>query len=68
MEMCLLRTAIAELEPEYREPLVLQVTGGFSVDEIADMLKLNNNTVLSRLFRARNKLKTALDGHNCKQD
>jgi RNA polymerase sigma-70 factor, ECF subfamily len=67
LEMRLLRKAIAELEPEYREPLVLQVTGGFSIDEISAMLNLTNNTVLSRLFRARNKLKTALDGHDSKR-
>ncbi len=67
MEMGLLRNAIAGLEPEYREPLVLQVTCGFSIEEIAEMLKLSYNTVLSRLFRARNQLKASLDGHNLKQ-
>ena len=61
MEMGLLHKAIAALEPEYREPLVLQVVGGFSGEEIARMLNLNNNTVMTRLFRARNKLKAVLD-------
>lgn len=61
MEMGLLHKAIAALEPEYREPLVLQVIGGFSGEEIARMLNLNNNTVMTRLFRARNKLRAVLD-------
>lgn len=56
----LLYNAIQELEPEYREPLMLQVVGGFSGDEIAGMLDLNNNTVMTRLFRARNQLKDKL--------
>lgn len=58
----LLFKAMGELEPEYREPLLLQVVGGFSGEEIAQMLDLNNNTVMTRLFRARNKLKDKLDG------
>lgn len=56
-----LREKIALMPEEYREPLVLQVIGGFSGDEIADMLSLNKNTVMTRLFRARNQLKEALD-------
>ena len=50
-----------KLEIEYREPLFLQVIGGFSGDEIADILDLNKNTVMTRLFRARNQLKEMLD-------
>jgi RNA polymerase sigma-70 factor, ECF subfamily len=61
MEVRLLHKAIASLEAEYREPLVLQVIGGFSGDEIAGMLELNSNTVMTRLFRARNKLRILLD-------
>lgn len=61
MEVRLLHKAMATLEPEYREPLVLQVVGGFSGEEIATMLNLNNNTVMTRLFRARNKLRALLD-------
>ena len=56
-----LRDKIAQLPEEYREPLVLQVIGGFSGDDIAKMLDLNKNTVMTRLFRARNQLKDALD-------
>ena len=56
-----LREKIAQMPEDYREPLVLQVIGGFSGEEIADMLSLNKNTVMTRLFRARNQLKEALD-------
>ena len=68
MEVHLLHKAMATLEPEYREPLILQVIGGFSGEEIAVMLDLNNNTVMTRLFRARNKLRDALAGTTLQQD
>ena len=55
-----LREKIGQLPAEYSEPLVLQVLGGFSGDDIANMLNLNKNTVMTRLFRARNQLKEAL--------
>lgn len=57
MERELLLNAIHRLDAEYREPLLLQVIGGFSGKEIAGIMKLNNNTVMTRLFRARSKLK-----------
>lgn len=60
-EQHLLQRQIAKLELEYREPLVLQVIGGFSGDEIAKILDLNRNTVMTRLFRARNQLKDVLE-------
>jgi RNA polymerase sigma-70 factor, ECF subfamily len=52
-----LRGAIMKLPDEYREPLVMQVLGGFSTAEIAAELELTQPTVLTRLFRARNKLR-----------
>lgn len=60
MENHLLRRQIAKLAPEYREPLLLQVIGGFSGEEIASILELNTNTVMTRLFRARNQLRDAM--------
>ncbi len=57
MERQLLLNAIKRLDQEYREPLLLQVIGGFSGKEIAEIMDLNNNTVMTRLFRARSKLK-----------
>jgi RNA polymerase sigma-70 factor (ECF subfamily) len=53
-----LRQAIMKLPDEYREPLVLQVLGGFTTAEIAAELNLTQAAVLTRLFRARNRLRT----------
>ena len=55
-----LRRHMAALAEEYREPLVLQVLGGFSSDEIAAVLQLNVNTVNTRLVRARKLLRDSL--------
>ena len=52
-----LRRAIMQLPDEYREPLVLQVLGGFTTAEIAAELGLTQAAVLTRLFRARNRLR-----------
>ncbi|TRY12038.1 sigma-70 family RNA polymerase sigma factor [Shewanella hanedai] len=60
-EQHLIRRQIAKLEIEYREPLLLQIIGGFSGEEIAGILELNRNTVMTRLFRARNQLKEVLE-------
>ena len=57
-----LRRALARLGAEYRDPLLLQVIGGFSCREIGAMLELKTNTVLTRLFRARKLLREQLDG------
>jgi RNA polymerase sigma-70 factor, ECF subfamily len=54
-----LRHAIMRLPIEYREPLLLQILGGFSTEEIARELVLTPTAVLTRLFRARNKLRVA---------
>ncbi len=56
-ELQTLREAILKLPLEYREPLIMQVLGGFSTDEIARELSLSATAVLTRLFRARNKLR-----------
>lgn len=45
-----------QLEPRDRSMLVLKEVEGFSVEEIADLLGLNANTVKVRLFRARRKI------------
>ncbi|MGF1695963.1 sigma-70 family RNA polymerase sigma factor [Vibrio kyushuensis] len=56
-----LQKLIMKLDVEYREPLFLQVVGGFSGEEIGSILDLNKNTVMTRLFRARNQLKEMMD-------
>lgn len=60
-ERSMLQKQIMALEPEYREPLILQIVMGMSGDEIAEQLSLNKNTVMTRLFRARNQLKDMLN-------
>ncbi|MDH5455194.1 MAG: sigma-70 family RNA polymerase sigma factor [Gammaproteobacteria bacterium] len=55
-----LREAIFRLEDGYREPLVLQVLMGYSTDEIAEMMGLKQGAVLTRLHRARHKLKDSV--------
>ena len=59
-ELADLRAAIFELDDDYREPLVLQVLMGYSTDEIANMMGLKQGAVLTRLPRARNKLKDGM--------
>jgi RNA polymerase sigma-70 factor (ECF subfamily) len=56
-ELIGLRLAIYKLPEVYRAPLVMQVLGGFSTAEIASELGLSNAAVLTRLFRARNRLR-----------
>ena len=52
-----LREAIYELDNDYREPLVLQVLMGYSTSEIGELMGLKQGAVLTRLHRARLKLK-----------
>lgn len=59
-EAFVLRRALAALPDDYREPLVLQVLGGYSSEEIADMLEISKANVLTRLFRARKKMREIL--------
>ncbi|MGH8195396.1 MAG: sigma-70 family RNA polymerase sigma factor [Woeseiaceae bacterium] len=58
------RQAIYRLEDDYREPLVLQVLMGHSCKEIAALMGIKPGAVLTRLHRARMKLKQALDVGN----
>ena len=55
-----MREALFKLEDDYREPLVLQVMMGYSTEEIADHMGLTRGAVLTRLFRARQKLRKVL--------
>jgi RNA polymerase sigma-70 factor, ECF subfamily len=59
-EYVVLRRAIAELSETYREPLLLQVLGGYRCEEIGDLLGLSPGVVMSRVFRARAKLRATL--------
>ena len=56
-----MREAIYRLDDDYREPLVLQVLMGHSTKEIAELMGINPGAVLTRLHRARIKLKDIVD-------
>jgi len=60
MEREQIRAAIADLPELYREIIVLRDLEGFSYQEIATMLSCPAGTVMSRLGRARAKLRRAL--------
>ena len=60
IQSMLVRRAIFKLPDNFREPLALQVIGGLSTNEIAEVMEVKLNTVSTRLFRARAELKKQL--------
>jgi RNA polymerase sigma-70 factor (ECF subfamily) len=52
-----IREAISSLPKTYREPLLLQVLGGFSCAEIAGLMNISEGAVMTRLTRARQALR-----------
>lgn len=60
MDINLTRQAMMKLESKYAEPLMLQVIGGFSCDEIAEQLDISPSAVMTQLFRARKQLTSHL--------
>ena len=54
--------AIEGLNDKLRIPIVLKYLKGFKEKEIAEILSLNINTVKSRLYKGRQKLKKAIAG------
>lgn len=58
-----LRETIMKLEPRYREPLLMQVLGGFSCEEIGKELGVKPGAVMTQLFRARQKLRGLLSAN-----
>ena len=63
-----IRQAMLTLPPKYREPLLLQVLGGFSCAEIATALEIGAGAVMTRLFRARQQLKAMLEADDTAED
>ena len=59
-----LREAIYRLDDDYREPLVLQVLLGHTTKEIAELMGIKAGAVLTRLHRARLKLKDVVNEMN----
>lgn len=62
-EIADLRRAILRLDDGYREPLVLQVLMGYSTEDIGNLMGLNTGAVLTRLFRARKKLRQLMESN-----
>ena len=54
--------AVMELPEKYRTAVYLHYFEGYKVAEIAEMTGTNQNTVSSLLMRARQRLKTMLEG------
>jgi len=54
------RRALSRLPIEYREPLVLQVVEGYRCEEIASLMGLSASAVMTRLCRARQRLREML--------
>ncbi len=54
------KRALDDLPPEFRIPLLLSGLGGMRYQEIADTLQVPIGTVMSRLFRARQRLRRSL--------
>ena len=61
-EQSVLYDKVMELTPKYRETVYLYYFEDFSVKEIADILKISETAVQTRLQRARQKLKKVLGG------
>ena len=61
-EQSMLYDKVMELTPKYRETVYLYYFEDFSVKEIADILKISETAVQTRLQRARQKLKKVLGG------
>jgi len=53
--------AIDKLPDKLKEVLILKAYGDYSYDEIAESLGIKSGTVMSRLFRAREKLTDLID-------
>ena len=60
-EVIALRKSLKELPEDYLEPLLMQVLGGYTCDEIGEMLNIKSGAVMTRLFRARKKLRAILE-------
>jgi RNA polymerase sigma-70 factor (ECF subfamily) len=56
----LVRTALGRLDPRFRTVIVLRLISGYSIREIAAVLHLPQGTVLSRLSRGQDKLRSII--------
>ena len=58
-----LAKALEKLSPDHRSVFMLKVDEGMRYEEIATTLGISRGTVMSRLFRARTKLKNMLEDY-----
>ncbi len=61
MPLLEVREALTKLPENYREPLLLQVLGGFSCREIAAIVDATEEAVMARVSRARRMMREVLD-------
>lgn len=61
-QLALLEKKLFELPMKYREPLILYYYDEQSIFEIAEYLQLNENTVKTRLRRAKQQMKQFFNG------
>lgn len=57
-----LQTALAQLEPRFKEPLLLVVLEEMPVEQVSRILQLRRGTVLSRVHRGKQKLERIIRG------
>ncbi|MBI3560208.1 MAG: sigma-70 family RNA polymerase sigma factor [Gammaproteobacteria bacterium] len=62
VEQWALHRALEEIPKDYLDPLLLQVLGGYSCDEIGELLGISGGAVMTRVCRARQKLRHVLEG------
>ncbi|NLO83961.1 MAG: RNA polymerase sigma factor [Clostridiales bacterium] len=55
-----LRDTLTELEEKLRLPIILHYIEGYSIDEVAKILRLPQGTIKSRMARGRKKLQSML--------
>lgn len=60
-QAALIKKALVSLSPEHREVLQLMYMQGKSIQEIAELIDCPVNTVKTRIFHARKKLKKIID-------
>ncbi len=64
----IVRKALNALPPEQRSAFILKTYDNMSYEQIAEILECSIGTVMSRLFRARQKLKNALRAAEAERD
>jgi RNA polymerase sigma-70 factor (ECF subfamily) len=64
----IVKKALASLPPEQRSAFILKTYDNMSYEQMAEVMECSIGTVMSRLFRARQKLKNALRAAEAERD